>query len=160
MRALLLVLALTSTAAADSARECYLHDARTKVTDVGCFDDLHATEDHTYGTRVCLVRAASGRCSGVVWFWNGDPEGKPVIVDDATCTKAGAVSFYGNRDDGAAIVLFNFTGRISKRVLRGAFAAGKDGKKAVAWKQAGKGEGFDAAATIRDKTAAACPNKR
>ena len=80
MRALLLVLALTSTAAADSARECYLHDARTKVTDVGCFDDLHATEDHTYGTRVCLVRAASGRCSGVVWFWNGDPEGKPVIA--------------------------------------------------------------------------------
>jgi hypothetical protein len=89
-----------------------------------------------------------------MWFWNGDPEGRPVVLDDATCAKSGAVSFYGNRDDGGAIVLFNFTGRIARRALRGTFAAGKDGKRAVAWKQTAKGEGFDAAATIRDRTPA------
>ena len=150
----LVLVALCSVASADASRECRFHDANVKTTDLGCFDDIKATEDHTYGTRVCLVRAAS-KCSGVMWFWNGNLEGAPALLDDVTCGKAGAVAFYGSHDEGATIHLMDFTGKIASRVMRGTFKHGKERRK-VAWKQTKKGEGFDVAAQIRVLSKDAC----
>lgn len=155
MRAVAIVLALVGLpgiASADLARECHFHKPTIKVQDLGCFDDLKNTGDHTYGTRLCLVRAAN-KCSGVMWFWDGDLEGQAAILDDVTCSKTGAVTFYGSQDAGASIYLINFTGKIAKRVLRGSWAKGKE-KRKVAWKQTK--DGFDAADKIRTLTKAAC----
>jgi hypothetical protein len=142
------------TVAADAARECRFHDATVKVSELGCFDELKHTDDHTYGTRVCLARAAN-KCSGVMWFWGGDPEGAATLLDDVTCGKAGAIAFFGSHDEGATIHLMDFTGKLASRVLRGKFKHGKETRK-VAWKQTKKGEGFDAAAKIRELSKDAC----
>lgn len=153
LRALLIVVLLSGLAHADARRECHLHKPAMKVKDLGCFDDLKATEDHTYGSRLCLVRAQNNVCSAVLYLWDGSPEATAVILDDVTCSKTGAVTFFGSQDAGASIYLINFTGRIAKRVLRGTFSKGKE-KRSVAWKQT-KG-GFDAADKIRSVTKAAC----
>jgi hypothetical protein len=159
MRALVVVVVLGLAAApvaADAKRECHLHDPAVTVKDLGCFDDLRNTGDHTYGSRLCLVRAGTV-CSGVLWLWNGDLEGQATVLEDATCgAKSGAVSFFGTHDEGATIHLINFTGRLAKRVLRGAYSYGKTKKRTVAWKQTPKAEAFDAANRIRDLTAAVC----
>lgn len=152
--AIAVLLAGTATAAADVKRECRFHDAKVKVTDLGCFDAIKTTDDHTYGTRVCLVRAGT-KCSGVMWFWDGDPEGQAELLEDVTCGKAGAIAFYGSHDEGASIHLMDFTGKIAARVLRGTFKHGKETRR-VTWKQAAKGAGFDAAAKIRELSKPAC----
>lgn len=153
MRALLVLVLLSGTVMADAKRECHFHNPKTKVTSLGCFDDIKATEDHTYGTRTCLVRAGT-KCSGVMWIWNGDPEGTPVLLEDVTC-RGTSVEFFGTHDEGATIHLMSFTGRIAKRVLRGSFKKGKE-KQTVAWKQAPAKEAFDAAARIRAVSRDAC----
>lgn len=148
----MIVAGLVSDAAAEHKRECHLHKPAIKVQDLGCFDDIKTTEDHTYGTRLCLVRAAN-KCSGVLWFWEGAPEGQASVLDDVTCSRSGAVTFYGSHDAGASIYLVNFTGKIAKRTLRGSWAKGKD-KRAIAWKQTK--DGFDAAEKIRSVTKPTC----
>jgi hypothetical protein len=153
MRALLPLVVLTGTAFADAKRECHFHNPKTKVTNLGCFDDFQATGDHTYGTRTCLVRAGT-KCSGVMWIWEGDQEGTPVLLEEVTCRGA-SIEFFGTHDEGATIHLMNFTGRLAKRALRGSFRKGKE-KKTVAWKQASAKETFDAAARIRAVTRETC----
>ncbi len=143
---------LAGTAVAEPKRECHLHKPAIKVQDLGCFDDIKNTGDHTYGTRLCLVRAAN-KCSGVLWFWEGDLEGQAAVLDDVTCSKSGAVSFYGSHDAGASIFLINFTGKIARRTLRGSWAKGKE-KRSIAWKQTK--DGFDAAEKIRMVTKPTC----
>jgi hypothetical protein len=173
MRTLLVLLLLTGIANADAKRECHFHDPKTKVTNLGCFDDIKSSNDHTYGTRVCLVRAAN-KCSGVMWLWDGDIEGTSVVLEDVTCRgaaiarpgSAGArstpegsaqsIDFFGTHDEGATIHLMNFTGKLAKRVLRGSFKKGK-AKKTVAWKQTPPKEiQFDAAARIVALTRDVC----
>lgn len=154
MRALLVVALLGGTAFADAKRECHFHNPKTKVAKLGCFDDIKSTDDHTYGTRVCLVRAAN-KCSGVMWIWNGDIEGTSVVLEDVTC-RGTSVEFFGTHDEGATIHLMNFTGRIAKKALRGSFKKGKE-KKTVAWKQTPPKElQFDAAARIIALTRDVC----
>ena len=154
MRQVVILLALSATAAADARRECPLQDPALAIKDLGCFDDLRHTEDHTSGTRVCLVRSPTGVCSGVLWLWEGPPEGTPILLDEATCGgKTGKVELSTSHDEGGLLHLIAFSGRIVKRTMRGAYAYGKT-KKVVTWKLAKNG--FDAAERIRTLTAEAC----
>ncbi len=152
MRTLLVLLALCAVASADAKRECYLHKPKVKVTNLGCFDDIKTTDDHTYGSRLCLIRAQN-KCSAVLYTWDGNPEANASILDDVTCGTTGAVSFSGSLDAGASIYLINFTGKIAKRVLRGKYSQGKS-TTTIAWKQTK--DGFDAADKIRTVTKAVC----
>jgi hypothetical protein len=152
VRALLVLVVLGGVAAADARRECYLHAPAVKVKDLGCYDDLGATEDHTYGTRVCLVRTGT-TCSGVLWEWQGGPEGKAYILDSASCSAKGKISFSVQVSGTARSYLYTFKGALARKVLRGTFTM--DGEKhKVAWRY--EPDGFDALKRIRTLTAKAC----
>jgi hypothetical protein len=157
--ACLLVCVLAAPVHGDDRRECHLQDLSLKVTELGCFDQLRATEDHTYGTRVCLIRSQNAVCSGVLYMWDGDPEARAFILDGASCgTKDGPVTFAVTRRDttttGTVLTTdLVFTGKLAKRVLRGSFGEGTQARK-VAWKRAR--DGFDARERIVRDTQRVC----
>jgi hypothetical protein len=161
MRSLLVLLATVTAAQAEPRRECHLQDAETARTakQLGCFDDIRSTEDHTYGYRVCLLRARNGVCSGVLWQWEGDPEARVLILETATCgSKDGPVTFSAaervTSSKGDTIVYMRvLQGKLSKHALRGTFRD-HDLVKSVVWKQTK--DGFDPLERIRRETQSAC----
>jgi hypothetical protein len=161
MRPILVLVAATTLAHADSQRECHLQsseDAR-RVKQLGCFDDVQSTEDHTYGFRVCLLRAPNGVCSGVLWEWDGGPEGTALILEEATCgTKDGPVTFSASlpvtfSNGSKRVYARAFRGKLAKRALRGTFR-GSDQLQKVTWRQTK--DGFDPLERIQRETRAAC----
>jgi hypothetical protein len=161
VRWLLALLATTTLTHADPKRECHLHDAEIArtVTNVGCFDKTRSTDEHTYGYRVCLLRARNGVCSGVLWEWDGPPEATPMVLEVATCgSKDGPVTFRAahptaSASGGKRSYLRVFRGKLSQRALRGTMRE-HDHVEPIVLKKVK--EGFDPLAQIRQDTRSAC----
>lgn len=160
MRSLLLVGLLVGVASADARRECKVfEDKAVTATDLGCFETLRWDQDYVYGTRVCLIRAATDVCSGVVFELDGPARFDPQILDRVSCGGNGnTVTFKGtwvacDMASRCTSTPLSFNGVLAGDRLRGAYTQGDD-KTKVSWKRTRKT--FDTRALVRKE----CKRKR
>jgi hypothetical protein len=157
VRILLVVALLCGIANAD--RDCKVFDDKATVaTDLGCFETLRWKDDYVYGTRVCLIRAGSNVCSGVMFLLEGPPRFEPQILDRVSCGKDNAIAFKGtwvacDMAGRCSHTPLSFTGVLAGDRLRGTFTLPEATEK-VSWKRSRKK--IDTRADVR----AQCKRKR